>query len=134
MRGTICEPEHDGARPGRAIFQQKNTPDQNVLFMIQMLNMEKLFCRIYGRVQMVMFRDFATRKARKCRVVGYVRNRADGSVEVYGEGAKEDIERWLVYLRRGPVLAHVERIEMQWNMSPPSDMTQRTFDSFEIVF
>ena len=117
-----------------AIFQQKNTPDQNVLFMIQIIDMEHLYCRIYGRVQMVMFRDFTTRKARRCRIVGYVRNLADDSVEAYGEGTKEDLERWLAYVHRGPLLAHVERVDAQWNVAPPSDMTQKTFDSFEIVF
>jgi acylphosphatase len=81
-----------------------------------------------------MFRDFATRKARKCRIVGYVRNLADGFVEAYGIGKREDLERWLVYLHRGPVLAHVERVDEQWNASPPSDITQKSFDSFEIVF
>jgi len=98
------------------------------------VHMERLYCRIYGRVQLVMFRDFTTRKARRCRVVGYVRNLADGSVEAYGEGTKEDLERWLVYLHRGPVLAHVEHIDVQWNVTQPSDMTQKTFDSFEIVY
>ncbi len=57
--------------------------------------METLYCHIDGRVQLVMFRDFATRKARRCCIVGYVRNRNDGSVEVYGEGIKENLERWL---------------------------------------
>ena len=96
--------------------------------------METLYCRIYGRVQLVMFRDFATRKARRCRVVGYVRNIADGSVEAYGEGKREDLERFLTYLHRGPLFAHIERVEAQWNISPPSDMTRKSFDSFEIVF
>jgi acylphosphatase len=96
--------------------------------------MEKLYCRIYGRVQHVMFRDFATRKARKCHIVGYVHNRPDGSVEVYGEGSRTDLDRWLEYLHRGPMLAHVERVDAQWNEAPPSDMTQKSFDSFEIVF
>jgi acylphosphatase len=96
--------------------------------------MNKLYCRIYGRVQFVMFRDFTTRKARRCRVVGYVRNLADGSVEAYGEGRREDLERWLSYLQHGPLLAHVERIDAQWNVAPPSDMTRKSFDSFKIVF
>ena len=102
--------------------------------VLQIIDMESLYCRIHGSVQLVMFRDFTTRKARRCRVVGYVRNLADGSVEAYGEGTKEDLERWLAYLHRGPLLAHVERVDAQWNASPPSDMTQKTFDSFEIVY
>ena len=117
------------------------TATENVLglvlhreYVLQIIDMEHLYCRVYGRVQLVMFRDFATRKARRCRIVGYVHNHPDGSVEVYGEGTKVDLERWLAYLHRGPLLAHVECVEAQWNVSPPSDIPQKSFDSFEIVF
>jgi acylphosphatase len=96
--------------------------------------METVYCRIYGRVQLVMFRDFTTRKARKLDLVGYVRNLADGSVEAHGEGTRENLEKWIAYLHKGPLLAHVERIEAQWGISPPSDMPQKSFDSFDIVF
>lgn len=96
--------------------------------------MESLYCRIYGRVQLVMYRDFATRKARKCRVVGYVRNLVDGSVEVYGHGKRASLERWLTYLHHGSILSRVDRVDAQWDKQPPEDMTQKTFDSFEIVF
>jgi acylphosphatase len=96
--------------------------------------MESIYCRIYGRVQLVMFRDFTTRKARKLSLVGYVRNLADGSVEAYAEGTKEHLEQWIAYLHRGPLLARVERVEVAWGKARPSDMTQKSFDSFEIVF
>ena len=82
-----------------------------------------------------MFRDFAARKARTCHIVGYVRNRTDGSVEVYGEGKREDLERWLaIFLHRGPLLARVERVEPEWDVTPPSNMKRKAFDSFEIIF
>ena len=93
-----------------------------------------MYCRIYGRVQLVMFRDFTTRKARRCHIVGYVRNLADGSVEAYGEGTKEDLERWLAYLHRGRCLRTSNALMRSGMSSPPSDMTQKTFDSFEIVY
>ena len=96
--------------------------------------MDSLSCHIYGRVQQVMFRDFATRKARKCRIVGYVRNLADGSVETYGEGEKKSLERWLAYLNHGSILARVDQVEAKWNVQPPEDMRQKPFDSFHIVF
>ncbi|HUO56257.1 MAG TPA: acylphosphatase [Candidatus Paceibacterota bacterium] len=95
--------------------------------------MESLYCRIFGRVQFVMFRDFATRKARSHKLVGYVRNLADGSVEAYAEGRREDLEKWLKKMNRGPFLAHVERVEDEWNVPPPQDMREKKFDSFNIV-
>ncbi len=96
--------------------------------------MESLYCRIYGRVQRVMFRDFATRKARKCRIKGYVRNMVDGSVEAYGEGEGESLERWLAYLHHGPILARVDHVNAKWGSLPPEDIRLQPFDSFDIVF
>ena len=96
--------------------------------------MESLYCRIYGRVQMVMFRDFTTRKARLLGLVGYVRNLPDGSVEAHGQGSRESLERWAAYLHKGPLLSHVERIESHWDKDAPSGISEKPFDSFNIVF
>ena len=96
--------------------------------------MESLYCRIYGRVQMVMFRDFTTRKARSLTLVGYVRNLSDGSVEAYAQGNKNSLERWMNYLDRGSLLSRVDKVEVEWNKEPPADIPQKSFDSFEIVF
>ncbi|HVM73330.1 MAG TPA: acylphosphatase [Candidatus Paceibacterota bacterium] len=96
--------------------------------------MESLYCRIYGRVQLVMFRDFATRKAHQFGIVGYVRNMPDGSVEAYGEGKRKALEQWLINLKHGPLLSHVKRVDAQWNIAPPSDIPQKSFDSFDIIF
>lgn len=96
--------------------------------------MDSLYCRIYGRVQLVMYRDFAKRKADRFGIKGFVRNLPDGSVEAFGAGKREDLERWLRKLRRGPLLAHVDRVDESWAASPPRDMQRAPFDSFSIVF
>ncbi len=76
---------------------------------------------------MVMFRDFATRKARKGGVKGLVRNLPDGTVEVVAQGERERLERLIAYLRRGSVLSRVDGVSVEWR-SPES-----IFDSFELV-
>jgi len=75
---------------------------------------KRLECYIFGRVQMVMFRDFARRKARKLKLAGTVKNLEDGSVFVAAEGEEEKLNAFLGYLKRGPVLARVERVEQKW--------------------
>ena len=95
--------------------------------------METVYCRIYGRVQMVMFRDFATRKARSLSLVGYVRNLSDGSVEAYARGEKGSLEKWIGKLRRGSILSHVDRVEENWGAVPPVHIAQKSFDSFDII-
>jgi acylphosphatase len=49
---------------------------------------------IYGWVQGVFFRDTTRRRAEQRGVNGWVRNRADGSVEAVFEGAIEGVERF----------------------------------------
>ena len=59
---------------------------------------KRLECNITGRVQMVMFRDFAMRKSRCLGLVGTVRNIKDGSVEVIVEGEEEKLKQLLNFL------------------------------------
>lgn len=75
---------------------------------------------VSGRVQMVLFRDFAQRKARGLGIVGEVENLPDGTVRVRAEGEKESLERFITHLKRGPLLAKVADVKAEW--SEPSGM------------
>lgn len=67
--------------------------------------------RIAGRVQGVGFRDWMLREARQLGLSGWVRNRADGSVEALIAGDEAVVEEMLRRCRGGPRLAVVEAIE-----------------------
>ncbi len=54
------------------------------------------------------FRWFAHDAAAREGVHGWVRNLADGSVEVFAEGEVESMRRLEAALRRGPASARVE--------------------------
>jgi len=71
-------------------------------------------CKVFGRVQLVMYRDFATRKARKLGIVGEVENQQDGTVVVIGEGEEEALQAFSTLLRQGSLLSHVERVDVVW--------------------
>jgi acylphosphatase len=62
---------------------------------------------ISGRVQGVGFRWFTHDAAEREGVHGWVRNLADGSVEVFVEGEIESVRRLEAALRRGPAAARV---------------------------
>lgn len=65
---------------------------------------------IIGRVQGVFFRDSARQQARMLNVKGWVRNRADGSVEVWAEGERAAVGALFDWCREGPSRASVETV------------------------
>jgi acylphosphatase len=67
---------------------------------------------ISGRVQGVGFRFAAQKAAHRQRLSGWVRNRADGSVEAMVEGEGSDIQAFLTWCRRGPVGAAVTDVQV----------------------
>ncbi len=68
---------------------------------------------ISGRVQGVGFRAYTRRKASQEGVTGWVRNLADGRVEVVLSGARENVGLVINSLRSGPSLARVEDIKIE---------------------
>ena len=66
---------------------------------------------ISGEVQGVGYRFFAQRAAARHQVVGYVRNRPDGCVEVHAEGAANSVEGFKHDLAAGPRWAVVSQVE-----------------------
>jgi acylphosphatase len=66
---------------------------------------------VSGRVQGVGYRDWLVDRAAALGVHGWVRNRADGSVEALISGDTAAVEELARLCRRGPRLAHVSSIE-----------------------
>jgi len=56
---------------------------------------------VTGHVQGVFFREWTIRIASGLGVKGWVRNRKDGSVEVYAVGSADQLERFAAELRSG---------------------------------
>jgi len=79
--------------------------------------------RVRGRVQGVGFRAFAQQRARELGVQGFVRNRPDGSVEAWLQGEGGAIDRLIEHLRKGPMLARVDALELEPGTPEPSTGT-----------
>jgi acylphosphatase len=73
---------------------------------------ERLEAIVRGRVQMVMYRDFAMRKARSLKLVGEVQNLSDGTVRVVAEGSREKLDAYVKKLWSGSILSKVEHVEV----------------------
>ncbi|MCW5770534.1 MAG: acylphosphatase [Rhodospirillaceae bacterium] len=66
--------------------------------------------RIEGRVQGVGYRAWTVGEARRRGLRGWVRNRADGSVEALFSGAAEAVAEMLSACRIGPPAARVTAV------------------------
>ena len=83
---------------------------------------------IRGRVQLVMFRDFARRNADRLGRFGFVRNSPDGTVTVVAQGGKEVLEKFIELLKKGSLLSKVESVSVAWRVP------QKSYKYFTIVY
>jgi len=74
----------------------------------------RMRCCVTGRVQGVWYRASACTEARRLGVEGWVRNCADGSVELEAAGDEAVLHKLLSWLQRGPPAAEVAQVETRW--------------------
>ena len=68
--------------------------------------------RVHGRVQGVGFRYAMAGTAEAYGVTGWVRNRLDGTVEVYVQGEADAVQRAIDWCRHGPRSARVTAVDV----------------------
>ena len=88
---------------------------------------KRLAAQITGRVQLVMYRDFACRNARRLNLTGTVENKNDGSVEVVAEGEEENLQQFLLKLKEGSLLSRVDNVSSVWGTP------ENSFTNFKIL-
>lgn len=66
---------------------------------------------ISGEVQGVGYRYFAQRSSARHQVKGYVKNLADGRVEVWVEGSQRAVNEFRMDLAAGPAYSNVTGVE-----------------------
>lgn len=73
--------------------------------------MKALHLRVHGRVQGVGYRESLRVEAERLGVTGWVRNRADGTVEALACGPAAAVDALARWCERGPPLAQVQRVD-----------------------
>jgi acylphosphatase len=123
LRPTGCKPV---ALPTELIAPLLFVYNTQTLLLFN--GMEEIECTITGRVQLVMFRDFSQRMAKRLGVLGNVKNLEDGTVRVVAQGEKGNLEKYIKLLKKGSILAKVENIETVWR-KPSGQM-----NGFRIIY
>jgi acylphosphatase len=85
------------------------------------------FARVRGRVQGVGFRYSTVREAARLQINGWVRNAADGTVEVWAEGQSENLAIFLSWLRKGPQFSRIDSVDKE-------DREPKGYRDFEVVY
>jgi acylphosphatase len=89
--------------------------------------MKRAHLLISGRVQGVWFRADTREMAERLGIKGWVRNLSDGRLEAIFEGNDNAIKKMIEWCRRGPPLARVRKVEIEWE-------EPEGFDRFKILY
>ncbi|KUJ96096.1 MAG: acylphosphatase [Desulfonauticus sp.] len=89
--------------------------------------MKTMQCLVSGKVQGVWFRAWTHDQATSLNIKGWVRNLADGKVEVLAQGEEKDLEELKKRLLVGSPLSRVEHVECKY-----LEDYDKTYDKFEI--
>jgi acylphosphatase len=77
-------------------------------------DLARLRMLVHGRVQGVFFRHAAAEEARSLELRGWVKNLANGDVEIVAEGPRRELKILAAWAHQGPRLARVTGVEEEW--------------------
>lgn len=84
--------------------------------------------QVSGLVQGVGYRYFVKTTADKFNIKGFVKNRMSGDVYIEAEGPVQDLENFLMHIKRGPRAAHVREVKIE------KSTELKNFNKFEVAF
>ena len=98
--------------------------NQVLLLLIIMVQVKLNF---RGRVQGVCFRANCKAKADEFKLVGYVKNLDDGTVELVAQGPKDKLDEFIEYCTSDVDIAYVEDLDLEYSDN------EDEFEKFEIL-
>ncbi len=83
---------------------------------------------VAGKVQGVFFRANTQDRAKELGLTGWVRNTPDDTVVAIVEGDKENVEKLIAFMKKGPPGAQVQEVKVSWAEST------NEFEDFEVRY
>ena len=80
---------------------------------------------VHGRVQGVWFRAGTKEKAAQLGILGWVKNRPEGTVEIHAEGEKSQLDNFIAWCQQGTPSANITSVDL-------NSISLQNFTSFEI--
>lgn len=68
---------------------------------------------VHGSVQGVGFRFYTKRQAQKLGVTGWVKNKADGTVEIAAQSDSATLKKFIAAVKAGSPASRVERVDIK---------------------
>ena len=82
---------------------------------------------IKGKVQGVSFRYFTLKQAQELNIVGWVRNKPNGTVEVVAQGDNINLELFIKKLKQGSSFSKVDDVMLDW------EHEEKDYENFTII-
>ena len=109
-------------------------------------NLEAYSLRVYGRVQRVGFRRYVLDLAQDLGLIGYAKNLPDGSIEIFVQGERKQLSKFLEMVKQRPPPAIVREVkEKETSINPEirefktiygelADELQEGFGAMQTIF
>jgi acylphosphatase len=89
--------------------------------------MVEIHCVVSGKVQAVAYRTYVQESATTLKIIGYVKNLDDGTVEVVAQGSPDLLKEFVEYLNEGSLMSVVAGVAVEWRSA------RKTYQEFSLL-
>lgn len=88
--------------------------------------MVEIECKVSGKVQNVAYRAYVQDAANELDITGWVKNCADGTVQIVAQGTPDILKDFIEYLNEGSLSSQVSSVSVDWQTP------KKVYDDFSI--
>ena len=92
------------------------------------MNLTAKHILVKGEVQGVFFRKSAKQVAEALNITGWVKNTAEGYVEIFAQASVDEVDQLVEWCKQGPPKAYVQEVEV--NDAKPDSSIKHFFITY----